>query len=125
MITSVIKASEISTNSKLMLLNAVYFKGALKKKFDKDWTIPKKFHVAPHRQIEIPTMSTFGYFPFFENDEVRMLAMPYEGNENINMYIILPQKFYGLEDLERSLNGSKMIHYFQNCKASKEFYVSY
>ncbi|VDK29098.1 unnamed protein product [Gongylonema pulchrum] len=125
MITSVIEASEISANSKLMLLNAAYFKGAWKKKFDKDWTIPRSFYASRYRLIKTPTMATFGYFPLFENDEVRVLAMPYEGNENINMYIILPQKFHGLEDLERSLNGLKMIHYFQNCKTSTEFYVSY
>ncbi|VDN37004.1 unnamed protein product [Gongylonema pulchrum] len=93
MITSVIQASEISTESHLMLLNA------------------------------IPMMATFGYFPIFEDDEVQVLAMPYEGDENMNMYIILPRKHSSLEDVERSLNGSKMMHYFQNCKASKEFYV--
>ncbi|VDK60266.1 unnamed protein product, partial [Gongylonema pulchrum] len=83
MISSIIKASEISADLQLMLLNAVYFK----------------------------------------DDEVQVLAMPYEGDENMNMYIILPRSHFGLEGFERSLNGSKMMHYFQNCKVSKEFYV--
>ncbi|VDN37067.1 unnamed protein product [Gongylonema pulchrum] len=117
MITSVIQASEISTESHLMLLNAVYFKGAWKEKFDEKWT------ESNHAKFQIPMMATLGYFPIFEDDEVQVLAMPYEGDENMSMYIILPRKHSGLEDVERSLNGSKMMHYFQNCKASKEFYV--
>uniref|UniRef100_A0A183DLM1 SERPIN domain-containing protein n=1 Tax=Gongylonema pulchrum TaxID=637853 RepID=A0A183DLM1_9BILA len=103
----------------LMLLNAVYFKGAWKEKFDKEWTEPN------HEKFQIPMMATFGYFPIFEDNEVQVLAMPYEGDKNMNMYIFLPRNRFGLEDFERSLNGSKMMHYFQNCKASKESYVSH
>uniref|UniRef100_A0A8R1U0N6 SERPIN domain-containing protein n=1 Tax=Onchocerca volvulus TaxID=6282 RepID=A0A8R1U0N6_ONCVO len=111
-IKNLISQSDISTDTKLLLVNAVYFKGNWKKSFNKKMTKKKTFHGDKLKEMEMMTME--GYFPYYEDDDVQVLGMPYAGDE-VHLYIVLPQKQSGLVDIEKNLTGKKLLHYMQSC----------
>ncbi|VDO32223.1 unnamed protein product [Onchocerca flexuosa] len=111
-IKNLIGQSDISSDTKLVLVNAVYFKGNWKKSFDKKMTEKKTFHSDKLKKMEM--MTTKGYFPYYEDNDVQVLGMPYSGDE-VHLYIVLPQKQSGLVDIEKNLTGKKLLHYMQSC----------
>lgn len=46
--------------------------------------------------------------PYFEDSSVRMVGLPYDG-ENVHMFIVLPSKRFGLANVEKSLTGQKLL----------------
>lgn len=48
-----LKAQDISLDTKLMLLNAVYFKGTWSEKFNSKYTKEKPFHIAAGQEIMV------------------------------------------------------------------------
>ena len=64
----------------MVLLNAVYFKGLWKHKFNKESTENKPFHVNKTTTIQVPTMKIKKKFYFQELPEVdaQWVALPYE-----------------------------------------------
>lgn len=53
-IRGILRAEDISVNTKLMLFNAVYFKGSWTEKFDIRFTEEQPFHIAPGQEIMVP-----------------------------------------------------------------------
>ncbi|MFE3845276.1 serpin family protein [Thermoplasmatota archaeon] len=80
--------------TKLILTNAIYFKGTWKIQFDKENTTDRPFTISPGETINVPTMhliDTEDIFNYTETDEFQMLELPYSGN-NISMIIMLPKE---------------------------------
>lgn len=88
----------------MVLLNAVYFKGNWKDKFDEKLTKPKPFHVDKTTTIQVPTMYIKKKFFYKELQELNAecIALPYEVNiftfnrvfylQANSMYILLADK---------------------------------
>jgi len=51
-------------------------------------------------------MHTKNVFSYTEDDEMRLLALPYV-NKQLQMVFILPQERFGLAQLEKALTGKK------------------
>ncbi|VDK31418.1 unnamed protein product [Gongylonema pulchrum] len=111
-ISNLISKEEISPETKLMLLNALYFKATWSERFDKSETKEMPFHSAPQKQITVPMMSQSSFFYFFEDSEVKVLGLPYEG-EAVYMVILLPKNQFGLANFEKNLNGRKLLDYIK------------
>ncbi len=73
-----------------MITNAVYFKANWSSRFRASDTRNETFH-APNGTVIVPMMHQTGEFPYFENDDLQALELPYEG-ERLGMLIILPKK---------------------------------
>jgi serpin B len=106
-ITEVISPDTINEQTRLMLTNAVYFKGEWAHAFDVEDTSPEKFFLTPDKSIEVPMMSQRGEFGYAHADGVRVLVMPYRGDE-LSMVCILPDKKDGLAELESRLDGKTL-----------------
>ena len=91
----------------LVLLNAVYFKGTWSEKFEKEATYPQNFYNkgADENVKEIDMMHMKESFPFYEDEFLQVLQLPYVG-DNIAMLVLLPREKNGLESLEASLTPS-------------------
>ncbi len=92
--------------TRLILTNAIYFKGTWEIQFDEDNTTDRKFTTSSGENIDVPTMrlvDTENLFNYSENDYLQILELPYNGNE-ITMTIILPKEGYNLSDIISSLN---------------------
>ncbi len=96
--------SSLGDDAKMLLMNAVYFKGSWAKAFDKAKTQKKDFYAANSIIKQVDTMSKqFSSLPYFENDDFQMVRMPYKSSE-LAMYIMLPRQDDQLEGMLAKLN---------------------
>jgi serpin B len=101
-IREIIPQSLPSDDTRLILVNAIYFKGLWATPFDKKLTKNAPFHVNSEESVDVPTMHTEAMFNYAENDTFQALEMPYRSNQ-LSMVILLPKKNDGLAELEKSL----------------------
>ncbi|CAD5210486.1 unnamed protein product [Bursaphelenchus okinawaensis] len=106
-IKDLLEASSISDLTKLVVVNALYFKSAWVKKFNKDLTKDKNFFVKEDTAKTVKMMHQRDRFIYYDNDEYQLLGLPYAGN-GVFLYIVLPQEKFGLDDLLKSLDGKKL-----------------
>jgi serine protease inhibitor len=94
-------------NTRLILTDAVYFKGRWQRPFTKSATQPRPFHLqgTSPADIEVPMMVQDGEYQYFETDTLQAIALPY-GNEHFQTYVLLPRGKGSLPDLMRSLDES-------------------
>ncbi|MCK4399666.1 serpin family protein, partial [Candidatus Bathyarchaeota archaeon] len=99
-------------DARLVLTNAIYFKGDWVTMFDEELTTPSEFHVAPLETVEVDMMKIQeGYFGYVDTGDAQILELPYKG-EDMSMIIVLPQtndihefeNGFTLEDYGRWLN---------------------
>jgi serpin B len=95
--------------TRLVLTNAVYFKGFWLKQFDKKDTRDEDFRVGPGNTIKTPMMYLSGKeaeFNYGETEKLQILELPYKG-QDLSMLIFLP-KDDDLEAVEESLSAEKL-----------------
>ncbi len=98
-IAELIKRDSISPETKLIITNAVYFKGQWSKQFETGATKPEPFH-APTGSKQVPMMRQLDHFRIARIDDGLMLEMPY-GDGALAMDVILPDGRQGLPALEK------------------------
>jgi serpin B len=98
-IKELIKRSLIDKDTRLILTNAIYFKGQWEKEFDKSATRDEDWH-GPNAVGKVPMMHREGGFLYHENEGFQALDIPYKGKQ-ISMLIILSRKKDGLPALEK------------------------
>lgn len=101
-ITKLLPPSAITANTKLVLTNAIYFKGDWARKFIKDDTKDADFFVTADRKVRVPLMHQEGSFRMMGTGKYQALELPYAGKE-LSMLVLLPRKLDGLGELEKSL----------------------
>ncbi len=100
-ITSII--NQLSAEEVMVLLNALYFKGAWTYEFDPEDTRDDVFRVTPEQQVDIEMMQqTNEKFEYFENDEMQLITLPY-GRGQFAMTVALPKPQRSLDALIESL----------------------
>ncbi len=98
-IKDLIQRGVLDSLTRLVLVNAIYFKGMWASQFEEGATKEAAFWVAPDAPVDVPMMSQEEEFKYMENGDVRMLELPYVGDD-LSMIILLPTKIDGLADLE-------------------------
>ncbi len=107
-IKDIFPPGSIDQQSRLVITNAIYFKGQWVKQFDKSLTAEEDFWVTETRAIRVPMMKRIdpdARFNYAETDELQILELPYEGND-LSMVILLPRK-NDLETIEKELTVEK------------------
>jgi len=94
---------EVSTSDMLYILNATYFKGNWKNKFNESKTTETKFHLEDGTSKPVRMMWQKADLNYFDGDRFQLVELPYE-NENYCMYIFLPDDNVKLDRLIGELN---------------------
>lgn len=81
---------EISEEMRMYLINAIYFKGAWSKPFEKDRTQNRRFNSAVGSS-EVPFMQSEGSYAVLETKDFQAIEIPY-GDTTYSMYAFLPTK---------------------------------
>ena len=91
--------------SRLVLVNAVYFKGEWWKQFSECNTRDRPFYLSTSSTKAVPMMWRTGTFGFFydESTKCKVLTMEYKGGA-VDMMIALPDDIDGLAELESKLS---------------------
>ncbi len=106
-IKDLIQQGVLNKMTRLVLTNAIYFKGNWASQFDKETTADAPFRVTPEKSVAVPMMFQNGDFKHRATDGIQVLELPYEG-EDLSMFVLLPDKIDGLPDLERSLTNKTL-----------------
>ena len=85
-------------NAVMYLINAIYFKGTWTIQFDEEKTRDGTFYTSGETQSTVKMMSLREEFPYYENDELQMVDLPY-GNGDFSMTIVLPKKEKNIDAL--------------------------
>ncbi len=101
-IKELIQPGVLNERTRLVLTNAIYFKGKWAQEFDKKLTKDEVFHVAKGKDVRIPMMHQDAEFRYGETDGCQVLELPYRGDE-MTMVVFLPKEVAGLGKLEERL----------------------
>ncbi|KAL3276882.1 hypothetical protein HHI36_012253 [Cryptolaemus montrouzieri] len=104
-IKNLIDPSALDDLTRLVLVNAVYFKANWSSPFDAYGTSKRKFYKSEKEEIDVDTMHVTDTFKYVENKKLdaKFLELPYEGGDVV-MRIIVPNKKEGLTALEGQLS---------------------
>lgn len=94
--------------TRLVLTNAIYFKGDWLKPFEEDQTREEYFQISASEQVKVPLMSATGWgtkFNYTETETVQVLEMLYAG-EDLSMLVLLPKQ--DLATWEQTLTLDKL-----------------
>jgi serine protease inhibitor len=114
-----IGADQVNDMTRLILVNAVYFKAKWILPFKERNTEPRDFFRTANEKIPVPTMLQTSFFPFRHVDGVKLVRLPYE-DFKLGMVIILPDDIDGLEELEVRLTLDKFREW-ANFKSERKY----
>ncbi|XP_078385086.1 leukocyte elastase inhibitor-like [Oculina patagonica] len=103
-IKDLIPSGMLSSDTRLTLVNAIYFKGLWLEQFKQEGTHPESFFVSENEEIKVQMMHQEADFKYFESEKLacKILEMPYTGRK-LSMVIYLPNETHGLAKLEEKL----------------------
>ncbi len=103
-----LKQGDLNATTRLVLANAIYFKGAWRTPFPKERTKDAAFELSPGKRILVPTMHVAeGLFNYCKQDDFEMLELPYKGDQ-VSLLVLSPLKKGHLPNLERNLTPANL-----------------
>ncbi|XP_039725390.1 serpin B9 isoform X1 [Pteropus medius] len=124
-IQDLLPGNSIDAQTKLVLVNAIYFKGRWKEQFDKTYTSEMPFKISQKEQKPVQMMfqeATFN-LAYIEEVQAQVLELPYTGEE-LSMLILLPDDNVDLSLVEKNLTFEKFIAWTRpDCMKSTEVEV--
>jgi len=108
LIKDLMPAGSITSLTRLVLTNAIYFKGKWATEFDPDLTRPIPFYVTPEQTVEVDmmVMKEFTYSTYATED-VALAELPYRGKD-ISMILLVPTRLDGLPAVEAVLTPENL-----------------
>lgn len=116
-IKDIIDPDRLDPDTKMVLVNAVYFKGQWENKFNPKLTEDRPFHVDQTTTKSVPTMYMKKRFRFGDlpNLNARFIEIPYQGNQ-LSMIIILPNEVTGLKSVLENLHQLNLSESLQRSR---------
>jgi len=96
----------ITPDTRLVLANAIYFKGTWKVQFDAKKTEFAPFYRLDGSQVKVPMMRVKEHFPYTEGMDFQAIELPYTGDA-LSMVILLPRAGM-FEDFEANLSVERL-----------------
>jgi serpin B len=107
-IKELIKPGTLDTMTRLVLTNAIYFKGKWAHQFKTDLTKESPFTLLTgEKALGVPMMNQKERFGYIEINDIQLLELPYKG-DTLSMVVLLPKKPDGIKDLEKLLNDDNL-----------------
>ncbi len=117
-IKNLIPKGVLNSMTRLVLTNAIYFKGNWAKQFKMDKTKDTPFTLANGRKVNVAMMNQTGQFNYMETESFQALELPYVDDE-LSMIILLPKEFDGLDEFEKTLTAENLSKWLGNLRNRK------
>ncbi|MEK7269556.1 MAG: serpin family protein [Planctomycetota bacterium] len=93
--------------TRLVLANAVHFKGVWEHEFDREFTSDAPFRLSAGGVVSVPLMHQLEVFRYWEGKGLQALEMPY-GEGHFSMLVLLPRRPDGLPGLDALLTPGRL-----------------
>jgi serpin B len=102
-IEDMLPSASLDMLTRLVLVNAIYFRGRWSMPFDQANTRPEPFFISPVAKRDVSMMRKTDYFAAAQVGGVKLLELPYKG-ASVSFLAVLPEQADGLDALEASLS---------------------
>jgi len=109
-IKNLLQENNVTSDTKLILVNAIYFNSAWLDPFKKTLTRDEPFRTGKDEQHNVPMMRRTASFLYGENPDAQWIRIPYK-IPGFSMTILLPREnepFTQLEELEKKLTSEAL-----------------
>ena len=106
-IKNLIRKGVLDSMTRLVLTNAIYFKGNWARQFKEDRTKEAPFTLSDGRKVDVAMMNQTEKFNYMETESFQALELPYVDDE-LSMIILLPKEFDGLDEFEKTLTAENL-----------------
>ncbi|HCV29116.1 MAG TPA: hypothetical protein DGO89_02035 [Microcoleaceae bacterium UBA9251] len=106
-IKDLLSPDDLDSCTRLVLTNAIYFKGNWVTQFDSAETTNQPFTLASGEKQQVAMMVQSNNFGYAEFENLQVLEMPYQGNK-LSLVILLPANPDGLPKLEGALTADNL-----------------
>jgi len=107
-IKDLIPEGVLNSDTRVVLTNAIYFKGKWKYAFPEAATRNDKFTLSTGKAIDdVPLMSQQRRFRYLDGGSFQALALPYDADQQ-SMIVFLPKRADGLAELEKALTAARL-----------------
>lgn len=96
-------ATASSSSTRLVIVNAIYFKGDWASRFERSATRNEPFRTAA-ASIQAPMMRQTNDFLYAEAEGTKLVVLPYVGGD-LSMVVLLPLQPDGFDQLEKNLDS--------------------
>lgn len=97
----------LDARTRMVLVNAIYFKGDWASQFHESHTHVRDFHVTAEKKVNVKMMYQKGDFRFAADADTQALEMPYKGGD-LSMLVLLPKEKNAISKLEQTLTPEKL-----------------
>lgn len=104
-IKDLIPAGILNSLTRLVLVNAIYFKGDWASPFKSKLTHPAPFKLSKDNSVDVPMMSQTDTFKLAQTKDLQVIELPYKGGD-LSMLIFLPIKPDAMPTLTTNLLSS-------------------
>ncbi|EGW15136.1 serpin B6 isoform X2 [Cricetulus griseus] len=120
-IKELLSQGSVNSDTLLVLVNAIYFKGNWKEQFNKEDTREMYFKVNKDEEKPVQMMFKKSTFKMTYIGEIftKILLLPYVGNE-LNMIIMLPDEHIDLRTVEKEITYEKFMEWTRLDKMDEE-----
>lgn len=106
-IRDLLQKPDIKPLTRMVLTNAIYFKGNWSARFDPRDTIAGQFTREDGAAVSTPLMTQKGKFRYLREKDFEMLELPYAGGR-LSMLVLLPNRGVGLDTVESQLSSEHL-----------------
>lgn len=121
-IKEILSPYELTPETQMVLVSSLYLKAKWEKVFNKEITRLEPFF-SLDKDLIIPLMNTVSTFPYYQDDNVAILEMPYvQPNPSLpklSLLIFLPHERDGLPDFEKRLILDRVEYWIPSLKVEK------
>jgi len=122
-IKDLLQPGALNPATRLVLTNAIYFKGAWQSQFQIAQTQDEDFHLSKAQSVKVPLMHRAGAYNYLNAGKFQALEIPYK-SEELSMIVFLPKDIGGLPALEQSLTASNIKQWLSHLRPVPEVIVT-
>lgn len=122
-IKDLLRPGILDSSTKMVLTNAIYFKGDWQTPFRKALTQDEYFYLSPSRDIKAPLMHANAGFNYLDGETFQVLEIPYKSGD-LSMIVFLPRDIDGLRALEETMTAPHMKQWLDRLKWAPEVIVT-
>lgn len=136
-IQELVPAGMIDSATRLVVTNAIYFRGTWTLRFDENRTSDANFTTASGDLVTVRMMQKTATYGYAENEDLQALKMPYEheSGKELSMLVLLPKEndlqavedaldFEKFKEIEDSMSSGNVQLFFPRFKLETKYLLS-